>query len=228
MKVWNLEVTDNCVQTEEYDSFIGGKPKLPPDIEIPKCDLCGKELFFMFQVAFPEGHEWEGKSMAVFYCIETWHDSYCIPQLSDDMKNISQQFLEEYERNFRILVFDTSCGKIVDTYKEKVSFQPLKPVLEDKTKAQWDFVIGGRPIWIMGMSEKPDTIADVKKPKLLLQVREDFQFNTLPDSPRQANPFSPDKLSRFPWYELFASDRIYFWGVQKEGKQLVYTSVQSE
>ncbi len=44
MKSWRLEVIGNCVQAEEYDSFIGGKPKLPPDIDIPKCELCGNEL----------------------------------------------------------------------------------------------------------------------------------------------------------------------------------------
>ena len=74
MKSWKLEITGNCVQTTEGDSFIGGKPKLPPNVDIPKCGLCGKELTFMLQVAFPQGHPWAGKSMAVFYCIEVWHD----------------------------------------------------------------------------------------------------------------------------------------------------------
>ena len=169
MKSWKLEIVRDCVQIDEWDSFIGGKPKLPPDVDVPKCELCGKELTFMFQVAFPQGHKWAGKSMAVFYCVETWHDKYCIPELPQQIADadISEEFLRNYERNFRIIVFDTPLGKIVDTYQEKVAFQALQTVPEKQAKKDWEFVIGGRPIWIMGMSEKPNTIAGVEKPILL-------------------------------------------------------------
>ena len=43
MKTWKLEIIGDCVQTKECNSFIGGKPKLPPDMDIPKCKLCGKK-----------------------------------------------------------------------------------------------------------------------------------------------------------------------------------------
>ena len=83
MKSWKLEPLSDRRQPEEEDTFLGGKPKLPPDVSLPSCRLCGKELAFFFQVAFPQGHKWEGKSMAVFYCVEEWHDRYCIPELPD-------------------------------------------------------------------------------------------------------------------------------------------------
>lgn len=228
MKSWKLEITGNCVQTTEWESFIGGKPKLPPNMDIPKCVLCGRELTFMFQVAFPQDHPWAGKSMAVFYCMEAWHDKYCIPELPQPIANadIPVEFLRDYERNFRVLVFDTPLGKIVDAYQEKVAFQALQAVPEKQTKKDWELVIGGRPIWIMGMSEKPKTIAGIGNPILLLQVKEEFHFPVLSTAPKQANPFAPGGKSLFPWYDLFVSNRIYFWGVQSNGTERIYISVQ--
>ena len=49
-------------------SFIGGKPCLPPSIPLPVCKICGEPLTSFFQVAFPEGHIWTGKSLAFFFC----------------------------------------------------------------------------------------------------------------------------------------------------------------
>ena len=228
MKSWKLAVIGDCVQTKEFDSFIGGKPKLPLDVDIPKCELCGKELTFMFQVAFPQGHAWAGKSMAVFYCVESWHGDYCIPELPQQIAeaDISEEFLSNYERNFRVFVFDTSLGKMVDTYQEKVAFRAFQAIPEKQTKQEWDFVSGGRPIWVMGKSEKPHTIAGIEKPVLLLQVKEDCRFQILPTAPKEADPFAPNGLSIFPWYYLFAANRIYFWGAEKDNKEWVYISVQ--
>lgn len=226
MKAWRLEAVRDCAQTEEWDSFIGGKPKLPPGTDIPKCELCGKELTFMFQTAFPQGHMWAGKSMAVFYCVESWHDAYCIPELPQQRADISEEFLRTYQRNFRVIVFDTPLGKTAGAYREKVAFQALRPVPETRTKREWDFVMGGRPIWIMGIPERPNSIAGIEKPALLLQVKEGFRFPVLPAAPKQANPFAPGGRSLFPWYDLFVSNRVYFWGVQQNGTERVYISVQ--
>ena len=71
MKSWRAALQNGAVQTGEENSFIGGKPKLPPGTEIPKCTLCGRELTFFFQIAFPENYPWAGKSMAVFDCTDT-------------------------------------------------------------------------------------------------------------------------------------------------------------
>ena len=55
-------------------------------------------LTFMFQVAFLQGHKWVGKSMAVFCCVEIWHDKYCIPELPQQIADadISEKFLRNY------------------------------------------------------------------------------------------------------------------------------------
>ena len=142
---------------------------------------------------------WAVKSMTVFYCIEAWNNKYCIPELPQPIANadIPEEFLRDYERNFRFLVFDTPLGKIVDAYQEKVAFQALQAVPEKQTKKDWELVIGGRPIWIMGMSEKPKTIAGIGNPILLLQVKEEFHFPVLSTAPKQANTFAPGGMSLF-------------------------------
>ncbi|KRG16934.1 hypothetical protein ACA29_02470 [Lederbergia galactosidilytica] len=47
------------VQKEDDLSFIGGQPRIPENLDIPSCSLCGSEQTFFFQIAFPEGHSWQ-------------------------------------------------------------------------------------------------------------------------------------------------------------------------
>ena len=44
--------------------------------------------------------------------------------------------------------------------------------------------------------------------------------------PPQADEFSKTKLSPYPWYDLFARNRIYFWGTNPKKDPKVYISVQ--
>lgn len=231
MKSWNLQPTAAPAQAAEQDSFLGGKPKLPPGTPLPRCGLCQKEMTFFFQVAFPQGHPWQGRSMAVFYCTDTWHDAYCIPEFPPNQPlkgaQVTREFLSQYQRNFCVLLFDTASAAPVEGYQERIAYQPLTPTPEETTDPAWDLVIGGRPIWIMGKAEKPASVAGEKKPLLLLQLREDFKFPILPATPKAASPFFPGGLSPFPWYDLFARNRVYFWGAKAEGKEWVYIAVQS-
>ena len=231
MKSWRAVLQSGAVQTGEENSFTGGKPKLPPGMEIPKCTLCGRELTFFFQIAFPEGHPWAGKSMAVFDCTDTWHGDFCIPELpkgpSLNKIDITADFLSQHQRTFRVLTFDTEAGAVVEGYQDRILFQPLDITPEGKTDRSWDFVLGGRPVWIMGKPEKPASIAGVKKPLLLTQVRENFRFPIHPDAPKAADPFTPSGRSPFPWYSLFTGNRVYFWGAADGGREWIYVSVQS-
>ena len=59
----------------------------------------------------------------------------------------------------------------------------------------------------MGISEKPNTIAGIEKPVLLLQVKEELRFSILPTAPKQANSFVPGGLSLFPWYGLWGDSK---------------------
>jgi len=99
-------------------SYIGGKPTLPEDWEIPLCKLCGREQTFFFQVAFPEGYEWAGSSLAVFACTSCASEDYAIPELLDVLQEavIPDGFLETYQTNFRFFVFGTLSARIRNDY----------------------------------------------------------------------------------------------------------------
>lgn len=102
---WNFDIGDGENQSLETNSFVGGKPKLPMDITIPRCSLCNNELTFLFQVDFPLGHDWYGKSMAVFFCTATFHNQYCIPMFPKvpDLfgANISSEFFAKVCSKFQ-------------------------------------------------------------------------------------------------------------------------------
>ena len=67
---------------------------------------------------------------------------------------------------------------------------------------------------------------DVEYQELLFQIKEGFQFPKCENAPPQASGFYPDKRSPFPWYDLFARNRIYFWGTDARKDAKVYISVQ--
>ena len=228
MTNWNLEIMDGLKQTEEERSFIGGKPNIPPEIVIPQCSMCNSELTFMFQIEFPMGHSWHGKSLAVFFCTTTFHDEFCIPEFPDVQDlfgvDITADFLRHYARNFRVIVFDTAKGKVRENYEEKVAFKKLRISSTNCIDSRAIFVLGGDPIWIMGIDETPRSI-DGREPTLLLQVKEDFLFQTIESAPPQETIMKA--LREDGNYQLFASDRIYFWGVKDKSIPLVYITVQS-
>ena len=73
--------TGEQIQTPEDELFLGGKPKLPPASRIPNCRLCDSAQTFMFQVAFPGHHDWDGLSLAVFACISCATENFLIPDM---------------------------------------------------------------------------------------------------------------------------------------------------
>lgn len=229
--IWNctLETTEQSIA---HDSFVGGIPKLPVGTSIHTCSLCGHEMSFMFQVAFPEGHFWAGKTLALFFCLDCFGHEFCIPEMPQGESlyqvEIPEGFLDSYQRNFKVLVFDTKDGVLCSDYHERVAFRNLNFIPEEKNSRDAEFTIGGRPIWIMGQRETPGNYASNQKLKLLFQIREDFKFPKLEEAPPQADEFSKTKLSPYPWYDLFARNRIYFWGTNPKKDPKVYISVQKD
>src|SRR5262249_21710049 len=67
-------------QVSDDTSFIGGIPRLPVGTPLPECLICGSELTFFFQVAFPAQHWWRGLSLAMFACTACADPSFLIPQ----------------------------------------------------------------------------------------------------------------------------------------------------
>ena len=133
-------------------SFIGGKPCLPPSIPLPVCKICGEPLTFFFQVAFPEGHIWAGKSLALFFCSATYHKHKAEEQLPHsvhaDAKNdfdipTGELAPNSYQTMFRAIVFDTADGVLREDYQERVAYQEIEWKSRRAKDKKTPIVLGG-------------------------------------------------------------------------------------
>ena len=226
---WVLKFGDNApVQDIDQESFAGGKPKLPKGTAIPHCKLCGNEQSFFFQLAFPDGHIWEKNSLAVFACTSCANRDHFIPKMLDMplyQADIPSSFLEDYQVNFALIVFETDLGELVDSYEIKVSYKPiiLVPALD---KSINESRVGGEPVWYLD-DEGPATCDSKYKMHFLFQLVDGIQFDIDDGVCRQMGKgLSLNKFSENSFYTLFLQNFIYFYGVDVGDKKLVYVLTQ--
>jgi hypothetical protein len=215
-------------QAESADSFIGGRPKLPPGEAIPVCDLCNAPQTFYFQVAFPADNEWAGLSLATFACTSCADKKLLIPTMLDGPlpgADIPEDFLAAYQINFRFLVFETAKAVLSTAYPEKVAFQRWELVPTDPTTA--GNKLGGSPNWLQE-DETPASYAGRTPMFFLLQLERAFQFPTVSGAPPQikiglsGNP----QPANYPYYKLFISNATYLFGTEDRSQPLVYALTQ--
>jgi hypothetical protein len=226
--VYILEVDEASPQRDQFLSFIGGKPKLPEEMAMPSCELCCEELTFFFQVAFPENHTWRGLSLAVFTCTLCANEDYVIPSMVSGHllgANIPQTFLQEYQVNFRLLVFDTNKGKLRSDYEEKIRFKQWK-LNQTSTPNVKANKIGGAPSWILE-DETPATYDTNTSMFFLMQIQEGFEFELVEGAPPQKelyDDFPGYKPS--PFYKLWLGNFAYFFGTADRNLPFVYVISQ--
>lgn len=216
-------------QSEGDLSFIGGHPRIPETMDIPVCRLCGAELTFFFQIAFPQDHAWADLSMALFACTSCAHEEHLIPEMLEGPLpgvDIPEDFLESYQKNFRVLVFKTEEGRFREDYEEKVAFKRWNLVSSPKVNAR-DHKIGGKPNWLLE-DEAPATYNQTVPMVFLMQILEGFTFDKLPDAPPQMTLglTGEPEPSDTPYYELFLSNNVYFFGTKGGNERLVYIITQ--
>ncbi|MCJ8008368.1 hypothetical protein ACFFF5_16125 [Lederbergia wuyishanensis] len=225
-----LEVASiDTKQTENDLSFIGGQPCIPESMEIPVCQLCGAEQTFFFQIAFPQDHFWHGFSMAVFACTACAHEEYFIPEMLQEVLpgiNIPKGFLETYQKNFKINIFETKEGIIRKDYKEKVEFQRwnLKPTSDSNLAHN---KLGGQPNWLLD-DEAPGTYMDSIPMFFLMQFMEGMKFKIVEEAPPQIilNLRGNPEPSKHRYYKLFLANYLYFFGTKDRSNPLVYVLTQ--
>jgi hypothetical protein len=210
-----------AAQTDEDRSFVGGIPLVPAGTPIPTCALCGADLTFFFQVAFPSSHHWQGHSLSVFACTATadddsdgeGDDQHLIPADPYDGPDVSRDFLEEYQRAFRFLVFETAIGEPLDGYVEKIAFAPLE--MSRKREGAIGF-LNDKPQWRLD-DESPTTVAG-SRTAFLLELFREIVFPTVEGAPPQMVPGldgSPAPSNYTDSYSLFVANEIYLFGPKK-------------
>lgn len=221
-------VPEEGSQDEGQDSFVGGRPKLPAGVQVPRCTLCGASQTFFFQIAFPPDQAWAGHSIAVFACTACADENRLIPEMVSGRlagTDVSAAFLAAYQRNFRFLVFKTEETSLVAGYSERVRFRPVRLTLGAASSLGQ---VGGSPHWISD-DETPGSVAS-SSPVFLLQLSPDVEFETVAGAPRQMEigldgtpEESPDEF-----YRLFIGNATYLFGPSKRTQDGVYAVTQVE
>jgi len=228
MGSWRFEFERaSLLQDVSQRSFVGGFPNLPKEEPIPSCKLCSSTLSFFFQVAFPAGHVWHGKSLAVFACTSCVDEGSLIPEMLDQKllgADIPDGFLERYQTNFRFVVFASETGTLRNEYQPRVAFRRLN-LAPLKASSKAVSKIGGRPVWMLD-DESPATYAGRHRVEFLLQIGEKAEFPTVKGAPPQIELDLTRKPTPSPrsFYQLFLGNQIYFFGVN--GLPLVYVVTQ--
>lgn len=213
----------DIIQEEKHQNYIGGIPHLPEEEPIPACQLCKEQLTFFFQVSYPEEHSWHGFSMGVFQCTSCVHEDYLVPEMLEGTLtniHIPERFLEDYQKNFRVIVFETSKGILKSDYKPKIKFKKIEltKTIQDDINAN---KIGGKVNWILE-DEAPASYNAKIRMIFLLQILEGATFDLLPDAPPQMELSLTGKPvpSDHSYYELFLGNQLYFFGTIDSCKQV--------
>ena len=220
-------------QAEHELCFVGGQPSMPDEMPLPSCGLCGNQQTFFFQVAFPTESPWAGLSLATFECTSCAHEDHLIPRLLTPLvgADVPKGFLDDYQVNFRFLVFPTRSAVRRTDYKSRVAYREwslVRPI----EQCFGGFKIGGQPTWELE-DETPAVYAGSVQFAFLLQVPVDFHFETVHGAPPQVRldptPTTPngEQLTE-NYYELFVANALYLFGTTGTTDRLVYAVVQSD
>ncbi len=231
---WYSVLTSMEQKQDNSDSFIGGKPRISANIPLPVCKVCGEPLTFFFQLAFPKGHIWEGKSLAFFFCTSTYykHDAqeWFPPRLlANDKADVPIEALDSdsYQTLFRVYFFDTKEGVLRQDYHEKVMYQRIDWKAGRRRDKKVPIILAGEPIWMDSFQRECPKSCGGKNLELVLQIADYFNFEKYPDAPPEIRrSFQPRKENN---YTLFCDfNRIFLWGTDDKEKPVFGINVQSD
>jgi hypothetical protein len=182
-------------------------------------------MTFFFQVTFPKKHVWEGKTMAFFHCTtyrdtdNYWPKTY-YTRGQDNYPNIPDEFLDTYQTNFRIYVFDTSepviqrneAKRVLEF--ERLGFEKINP----RVKYHNTTKVGGIPAWGANILDGADEIYKEVTYMgagfdFLMQVERDWSFTRLPSTPPQFDYYK-EGSPIYHMYHPFMGPKMYFLGTK--------------
>ena len=227
-KTWYIEKNEPD-EAGELSSFIGGKPKLPPELPVPECEKCHFEMTFYFQLALERAGFWQDKSIAVFFCTKCSGPDTLFPKMLKGPlagADIPEGFLTAYQSNFRIYAFLSADALERESYREVLRFCGLSFT---KERGEEIFgTMGGQPHWLLG-DESPRSYGQKQRPFFLFDVMEDQLFQVVDGAPKQQEVMLTGDIgdSIYDEYYLFNMNRCFFFGVEAE-ESLVYALTQCD
>lgn len=197
--------------------FLGGRPRLPADVIVPACRVCGEEMTLFLHAATPPVGRWADRAINLFAC--TAHaDPGVIPDAwpstgagVGDRIALPPGYLETYQTFFRIVVVDVDASTVLAAYRPRLAFERLAPVASG---ARWLLRAGGLPGMPASETVRRATYGSADDLEFLLRVRGGLRFRVEPGAPPQARLY-PDPTERtgvVPGYELFEGAPLWLFG----------------
>jgi len=217
MSSYKLIPQSNTVQAESDRTFRGGVPNMPKHLQLPICTLCGAEMTFYFQIAFPDRHVWNGWIMCVFHCTSCYDVENFWPKAAyGGMIHIPDDYVDKYQTNFRVLVYEISETSLMRTEArrvlkfERIVLEKLNP----NNRYYGTTKVGGKPAW--SYENEPDLYKRMTYMGggfvFLMQIAADWKFTPLEEAPPQPWFQPPETYKESPYYYLFNGPPIYFLG----------------
>jgi hypothetical protein len=215
-------------QSNQHDDdlvYIGGVPRLPPEVSWPTCKRCGTALTFYLHFAMPEGYPWAGRAINVFACTarcegpEIAPDGLCDYNTGDEIR-VRPGYIPMYDKFFRLLVTTVAVSAPRPGPGARLRFVRLtaKPTASAASKG---LRIGGEPAFPRywpRLKIRYDGRNEVAP--LLFQVPRSQRFAPLSGMPpqesfrnRQRQLMNQPPLSD---YELFAGGALWVFGLETE------------
>jgi hypothetical protein len=214
--LWHADT--NETQTSSVVSHVGGVPRLPSDLPLPKVPQSEDVMsfFFSLDLGFHPGHR--NKVLSVFASTTTFDENDCIPQMfgtNTSGYDIPIGALDSYQRHFRIFVTPASGAILRDDYTTRIRFNVLH---EAEALPQGAVRFGERraqPQWVLN-DESPGTYGGVDRFDFLFQTQEDYRFRLSTGAPRQmlpdfTGPAGALAPSLVDLYDLWARNAAYFF-----------------
>lgn len=206
-------------------SFIGGRPRLPATIEVPRCKLCGADQTFFFQIEFFVSGNTVSQTLAVFACTSCADEKHLIPELAAKKASlkeaeITEEFLRNYQANFSLIIFATEDAVLRSDYDVRILFKALKGLPNSIGR---EFAkLGGAPDWVLD-----DEAPKESEFEFLLQVHEGYEFETVDGTSHQIviDLWQKPTERKEPYYDLFLQNELYFF-VSRVDLSLVYLLTQ--
>lgn len=226
-RIKSVFVGSKEVTQSHQTSFIGGKPRIPVARKLPHCRECGAGQTFFFQIEYELVPSAPSQSVAVFACTRCANENTLIPAYSRSALTegiVSDDFLKDYQTNFAFVVFDTVEGVLREEYCDLIGFREIS--FRRNAGAQIFASMGPKPRWLLG-NEAPSITRSGRKLFFLLQIHEDFEFETVEEAPKQIslNILGEPKEANFSGYQLFLQNEIYLF-VTDEHPSQVYCVTQ--
>jgi hypothetical protein len=225
-------------QSEQDQCFAGGQPRLLSEMALPKCHLCSADLSFFFQIAFPQGHVWEGFTLAVFACTDHGHEDQLLPipirvpgTENVPATDIRADYFMDYEQSFRYLVFPTHDAVRRHDYVERVKFRRWE-LSEVDPNEEIESYVGGEPQWYYDPpAEFPVTYASRIPVVFLMQLKNSDYFPTHETAPSQEYLVASDSLTftytdNLSDYSLFYGTQLYFFGIEDGTNRRIFVARQ--